>query len=223
MQPGVMIISLMNEPAINCDVAYGVLGQRSGDIYSFLTGTRPRTLEQPEVDFGGFYSSFRDATIEDPTMFHSSAPCRGAALGTIPKRNLLSAAEHEPLPFQTRTPPPSASVAAPSMAELSMILKTLQSMVPEFPKLEVGELGTRPRRLQQWLLNVTQALEPAGHHVMSWWQWDRNSAECTHCIFLTKPLDQREIIFPPEPIPAHLAQVESWMRPRILACLPKII
>ena len=56
-----MTTSLMNEPAINCDVAYGVLEQRSGDIYSFLTGTRPRTLEQPEVDFGGFYSSFRDA------------------------------------------------------------------------------------------------------------------------------------------------------------------
>ena len=96
-------------------------------------------------------------------------------------------------------------------------------MVPEFPKLEIGELGTRPRRLQQGLLNVSQALEPAGHHVMSWWQWVRKSAESTHCIFLTKPLDQREIIFPTETIPAHLAQVESWMRPRILACLPQII
>ena len=106
------------------------------------------------------------------------------------------------MPFQTRTAPPSASVTAPSMAELNMIFKTLQTMVPEFPKLEIGELETRPRRLQQWLLNVTQALEPAGHHVMSWWQWVRKSAESTHCIFLTKPLDQREKIIPTEPIPA---------------------
>ena len=76
MQPGVMITSLMNEPVINCDVAYGVLEQRSSDIYSFLTGTRPRTLEQPEVGFGGLYSSFRDTGIVDPAMFQSSASCR---------------------------------------------------------------------------------------------------------------------------------------------------
>ena len=156
-------------------------------------------------------------------MFQSSAPCRGAALGTIPERNLLSATENELLPFQTRTAPPSAWVAAPSMAESNMRLKILQSMVPEFPKFETGDLRSRPYRLQQWLLHVTQALEPAGHHVMSWWQWVRISAESTHRIFLTKLLDQRERVFPQKPIPAHLAQVESWMRPRILACLPKIL
>ena len=101
-QPGVMSTSLMSMPAVNHDVAYGVLEQRSSDIYSFLAGTRPRTLEQPQVDFSGL-SGYRSANIEDPTMFQSSAPCRGAALGAIPKRNLLRAAENELLPFQTRT------------------------------------------------------------------------------------------------------------------------
>ena len=132
-----MTTSLMHEPAVNCDVAYGVLEQRSGDIYSFLKGTWPRTLEQSEVGFGGLYSSFRDTGIVDPAMFQSSASSRGAAPRTIQERNLLSAAENEPLPFQTRTAPSSASVTAPSMAELNMILKTLQTMVPEFPKLEI--------------------------------------------------------------------------------------
>ena len=179
-------------------------------------------MEQPEVDFGGLYSSFRSANIEDPTLFQSSAPCRGVALGGFPESNLISAAENELLPLQTRTAPPSASVAAPSMAELNMILKTLQSMVPEFPKLEIGDPGTKPRRLQQWLLHVSQAIEPAGHHVMSWWQWVRTSAESTHRIFLTKLFDQRERVFPQEQMPVHHAQVESWMRPRILACLPKL-
>ena len=157
----------------------------------------------------------------DPIMYQFSAPCRGAVLGGVPERNLPSAAVNELLPLQTRTAPPSASVAAPSMAELNMILKTLQSMVPEFPKLETGDPGTRARRLQQWLLHVSQAIEPAGYHVMSWWQWVRTSAESTHSIFLTKPLDQRERVFPQETVPLHHAQVESWMRPRILACLPK--
>ena len=45
--------------------------------------------------------------------------------------------------------------------------------------------------------------------------------ENAHSIFLTRPLDQRERICPQEAVPAHHAQVESWMRPRILACLPK--
>ena len=91
-------------------------------------------------------------------MFQSSAASRGAAPGRVQESNLLSAAENEPLPLQTRIAPSSASMTAPSMAELNMIMKTLQTMVPEFPKLEIGELGTRPRRLQQWLLSVTQAL-----------------------------------------------------------------
>ena len=63
----------------------------------------------------------------------------------------------------------------------------------------------------------------SGHHVMSWWQWVRTSAESTHRIFLTKLFDQRERVFPQEPMPVYQAQVESWMRPRILACLPKIL
>eukprot|EP00959_Pyramimonas_sp_CCMP1952_P080159 1675675-Pyramimonas_sp.AAC.1 len=120
-----------------------------------------------------------------------------------------------------RTALPPASVTAPSMAELNMVLKTLQTLVPEFPKLEPGDPGTRARRLQQWLLQVSQAIEPAGHHVTSWWQWVRSSAESTHTVYLSKPLDKREQIYPQEALPPQHAQVESWMRPRILACLPK--
>ena len=141
------------------------------------------------------------------TLCKSSAPCRGAALGRVSERNLCSAAENGLLPLQTRTASPSASVAAPSMAELSMILKTLQTMVPEFPKLEAGDPGTRGRRLQQWLLHVSQAIEPTGYHVMSWWQWVRTFAESTHSIFLAKLLDQRERVFPQETVPLHHAQV----------------
>ena len=114
-------------------------------------------------------------------------------------------------------------MAPPSMAELNMILKTIQTLVPEFPKLEPGDPGTRARRLQQWILHVTQALEPAGHHVTSWWKWVCQSAHSTHSIFLTKPLDQREHILPEESIPTPFVQIESWMRPRVLACLPKNI
>ena len=102
-----------------------------------------------------------------------------------------------------------------------MILKTLQSMVPEFPKLEPGDPGTRARRLQQWRLQITQALEPAGPHVSSWWNWVCDSAEKAHQLFTTQPLDRREQIYPRDPVPTQFVQLESWMRPRILGCLPK--
>ena len=42
-----------------------------------------------------------------------------------------------------------------------MILKALQSLVPEFTKLDLGDAGTRAQRFQKWLLQITQALEPA--------------------------------------------------------------
>ena len=90
-----------------------------------------------------------------------------------------------------------------------MILKTLQTMVPEFPKLEPGDPGTRARRLHQWRLQITQALEPAGQHVCSWWNWVCTSAEKAHQLFVTRPLDQREQIYPRDPVPTQFLQLES--------------
>ena len=80
------------------------------------------------------------------------------------------------------------------MSELTMILKTLQSLVPELPKLEQGDPATRARRLQQWILRVGQAVQPAGHHVIEWWRWCVQSAQEAHKVFLQTPLHQREHI-----------------------------
>ena len=52
--------------------------------------------------------------------------------------------------------------------ELNMILKTLQTLAPEFPKLDPGDPSTRARSFQQWLLQVTLSLGPAGSHVTAW-------------------------------------------------------
>ena len=70
-------------------------------------------------------------------MFQSLTPCRGAALGRVSERNLLSAAENELLPLQTRASFPSASVAALSVAELNTNLPDLylqdevEAIIPE--------------------------------------------------------------------------------------------
>ena len=123
---------------------------------------------------------------------------------------------------QPRPEPPRVPEAPPSTAELSMVLKTLQSLVPaEFPKLEPGDPHTRARRLQQWLLQVELSLEPAGPFATSWWTWVKTSAEETHNIFLQQPLDQREHVLPRDTVPPQFAPIEAGMRSRILPCLPK--
>ena len=148
MLPGVRSASLMNKPAVNHDVAHGVLEQRSSDIYSFREGTRTGIPGNREGDTGGRLSRWNTRMMR-ATMLQSPAMGRGAVLEAFERRsrNLFSAAERM-LPFQTRTPFPSASVAALSMAELCMNLRTLHSLMPDFQKLSTGDPGTGVRRLQ---------------------------------------------------------------------------
>ena len=137
----------------------------------------------------------------------------------IPEADLLGAADPGQPP-QSGNAGPDASGSGPSMAELNMVLKTLQ-VVGEFPKLELGDPATRARRLEQWLRQVTQSLEPTGPTVAALWQWARNSAEAAHRVFLITILDQRESVLPQAGVPPQFTVIESWMRPRILASLPK--
>ena len=58
-----------------------------------------------------------------------------------------------------------------SSADLNMLMKTIQSFVPEFSKLEGGEAATRATRLHAWIISVNQAVNPAGIHLIAWWAW----------------------------------------------------
>ena len=168
MQPGVQTGSLMNMPAVGNDVVSGVLQQRDSDIFSFLAGSQPHT----PADQGALAdrpTGLMSPSMVVPSMTPAYAQSCGAGQGTASEIDLLQP--------QTRSAMPLASVAALSTAGLNMVLKTLPIPVPEFPKLEAGDPGTRARRLQQWLQQVSQAIEPAGHHVMSWWSWVRTSAK----------------------------------------------
>eukprot|EP00973_Karenia_brevis_P094696 12423704-Karenia_brevis.AAC.1 len=61
-------------------------------------------------------------------MPQSPAGSRGAGLVTAPEMSLPRSAASALPTSQTRTAGPSASMHAPSMAELTMILKTLQTL-----------------------------------------------------------------------------------------------
>ena len=175
--PGITAVSLMNSPAFASEVHQGGQTQRDSDIFSFLAGERPRMPAEQGVPAGGPLGLW-GVDMAAPAMLSSSAPGRGAA-PVPPEIGLLRAAENGLQTTQTGTAMPSASAVAPSMAELNMVLKTLQTLVPDFPRLESGDPGTRARRLQQWLLHVTQASVPAGPHVTSWLRWVRTSADST--------------------------------------------
>ena len=104
-----------------------------------------------------------------------------------------------------------------------MLMKSIQAFVPEFPKLEMGDVTTRAGRLLSWRIAVDQAVNPAGPHLIQWWKWCQKEAEAAYKVFLSKPLHQRESILPTSPMPAAWQQLEAWIRPRILDAVPKDI
>ena len=72
-------------------------------------------------------------------------------------------------------------VQAISPSELAMLLKSIQAFVSDsFPKLVLGDASTRASRLHTWRVNVTQAINPAGTHLIDWWRWLQKEAEEAH-------------------------------------------
>ena len=196
------------------------------DVFSSLAGTRLRNhLEEIP---GGPQGRGGTSLEGLPTLYSTATSGRGVAPESARSPPISREAElsHSagsagPSTFQSMSVVSPAPVATPSMGELNMILKTLQTLVPEFPKLDPGDPSTRARRFQQWLLQVTQSLEPAGSHVAAWWSWVLTTAEQAHRVMTIRPVDQRENIIPREAFPLQFVQVESWLRPRIFACIPK--
>ena len=86
-----------------------------------------------------------------------------------------------------------------------------------------GQVGhiLRSQAVQQWIRQVAQSLEPAGRRVMAWWRWVCTAAKSTHANFIATAVDRREHVFPRQALPVEFIQLESWLRPRILASLPK--
>ena len=65
-----------------------------------------------------------------------------------------------------------------------MLMKSIQTFVPEFPKLEMGEPSTRANRLLSWTITVEQAINPAGPQLIQWWKSCRKEAQKAYDLFL---------------------------------------
>ena len=107
------------------------------------------------------------------------------------------------------------------MGEINMILKIMQQCVGEFPSIELGGMAERPDHLRKWRYAVSASLEAAGPHVIDWWQWSITTAEMHHRMYAQAPIMNREGIKIDFRIPTKWRQIEVWIRPKLLACLPQ--
>ena len=114
-----------------------------------------------------------------------------------------------------------AATESLSMGELNMILKIMQQCVVEFPNIELGGMAERPDHLRKWRYAVSASLEAAGPHVIDWWQWSITTAEMHHRMYAQAPIMNREGIKIDFRIPTKWRQIEVWIRPKLLACLPQ--
>jgi len=114
-----------------------------------------------------------------------------------------------------------APTDALTVSELNFILKAIQSCVGEFPAIELGSPADRPEHLRRWRYAVRQSLESAGPQVMAWWTWCWEVSEAAHKVYMRAPVMSREGIRVPERAHPRWVQIETWIKPRLLACLPQ--
>ena len=171
----------------------GPMQERDRRICSFLAGPQFGLPALPGGSAGGT-PSLRGVSVVAPAAQDPQVQICGAAPGMSPEAELLRTPSPAESP-QSRNAGPDASRSGLSMAELDMVLKTVQR-VGELPKPELGGSAARNRGLKQWLRQVARSLEPAGNAATSWWQWPCNSANAAHRVFLATALDQQETVLP---------------------------
>ena len=128
--------------------------------------------------------------------------------GSSAAQPLLSAGSASPIPADALT-----------MQELNFIMKAVQSLIGEFPSMELGGVAERPEALRKWRFATTTALEAAGPHVTTWWDSCWTLAEAAHSLYLQAPVMNREGLKVAKPPNQRYAQLEAWLKPRFAAAM----
>ena len=92
---------------------------------------------------------------------YTQPPVNSCDLPIIPSDFRMSA---DPLPGLIDG---SASFQTISPAELNMMLKIIESMIKELPKLAPGDVATRAHRFNRWKSDVAQMVSNAGPHLVA--------------------------------------------------------
>ena len=146
-----------------------VQGTKDSDVFSYLAGPQQgRSMSYHPVTFAGAPTA-AGLGASAPLALCCDTHSPGAFGGDVPAQNFYGSTDVPVQPIST--------------TELGFLMKAIASFVSELPKLEFGESATRAGRLQTWLGAVGQAVQPAGPHLISWWNWVRQEAEKAHKIF----------------------------------------
>ena len=100
-------------------------------------------------------------------------------------------------------------------------MKAIQSLVGEFATVELGGVAERPEALRKWRYATQTALESAGPHVTTWWNSCWQAAEEAHSLYMKAPVMSREGLRVEKRPSAKYAQIESWIKPRLVAAMPQ--
>ena len=119
--------------------------------------------------------------------------------------------------------PPSLKPEDPLAVAALRIMKAVQSLIGEFPHIELGGVAERPEALRKWRFAMRTALEAAGPHVTTWWDGCWAAAEQTHAVYMQAPVMSREGLKVAQRPSSRYAQLEAWLKPRVVAAMPQII
>ena len=115
------------------------------EVFSFLGRSTAPVLPQP-----GMTSNFGAAADMNNIIQQQGTYCATPTMTRLPE--------------VVSRPPGSgggdSSPPAPSQADLSMLLKAIDTFIKAIPKLELGDIGTRANRLLTWKVSVGQMIIP---------------------------------------------------------------
>ena len=148
---------------------------------------------------------------------------------STPTTNLVAAASaaNQPSSFQDGLNQPAGYVSRVatsdtlSNSDLVIILRVLQQCLGDFPTITLRSMAERPEDLREWKYAVATSLKAAGPHVQEWWTWVNTTAELTHKLYARAPIMAREGIAVGQRTPGKFLQLECWIRPKLISCLPE--
>ena len=194
-------------------------GRNFDDVMSFFNGggqpvnrsdqPAQRGYATPTTDLAGFVPTGRFGQIVPADFRGGGSPTAGRPSFDAPIQ-----ADHA-----SRVATSDASTPL-SNGDLGMILKLLQQIVGEFPTIILRGMAERPEDMRKWRYAVLTSLKAAGPIVESWWKWCVSSADLTHRLYVQSPIMTREGITVAHRTPTKWLQLESWIRPKLIACLP---
>ena len=179
------------------DEANGAIPKTDSEVFSFLAGVSP---SRPQTNWqvpGGPESSGMHATSPDVMRSDTNFPYEHTQERVLSPPGLETSGVVETAP------------ATLNHADLSMLLKSIQTFVPQLPKLELGDILTRAQRFLSWKVAVDQALIPCGPHLQAWWRWVVDKSAMSYKLLLRASASEKQKVFPTAELPMQWIQLDS--------------